>query len=79
MFARCPSTSARQSEGGYEWIDWMSEDESASIQIWWSDVHVLADCRNVPYEIVNRIIDVLAQFDCPVYDPQVDRRFDSAS
>ena len=60
---------------GWEWIDWVSEDDQSSIQLWWSDVHVYADCRNAEYEVVNRIIDVLADFGCPLYDPQVDKRF----
>ena len=42
----------------------------------WSDVHVYVDCRSVSYEIVNRIIEVLAGFGCPLYDPQDDKRFD---
>jgi hypothetical protein len=71
--------SVRESNGaGWEWIDWVSEDDQSSIQIWWSDLHVYADCRNAEYEVVNRIIDVLADFGCPLYDPQVDKRFDSS-
>jgi hypothetical protein len=71
--------SVRESNGaGWEWIDWVSEDDQSSIQIWWSDLHVYADCRNAEYEVVNRIIDVLADFGCPLYDPQVDKRFESS-
>jgi hypothetical protein len=65
--------------GGSEWIDWVSDDDQSSVQLWWSDVHVFADCRNASHEIVNRIISVLAGFGCPLYDPQVDNRFDSST
>lgn len=71
--------SVRESNGaGREWIDWVGEDDESSIQILWSDVHVYADCRNAEYEVVNRIIEVLADFGCPLYDPQVDKRFDTS-
>ena len=71
---------ARESNGrGLEWIDWVSDDDQSSVQIWWSDVHVYADCRHVPYEVANRIIGVLADFGCPLYDPQVDERFDKST
>ena len=72
--------SVRESNGeGLEWIDWSSEDDQSSVQIWWSDVHVCADCRNASYDVVNRIIGVLHGFGCPLYDPQVDERFDSSA
>ena len=72
--------SVRESNGrGLEWIDWISDDDQSSVQIWWSDVHVHADCRGVSYEVANRIIGVLDKFGCPLYDPQVDERFDAST
>ena len=29
--------------------------------------------------VANRIIDVMAEFDCPLFDPQTNERFDAAS
>ena len=72
--ARCAS----RTRAGWESIDWVDEDDQSSIQISWSDLHVHADCRQVSYEVANRIIGVLADFGCPLYDPQVDERFDSS-
>ena len=69
----------RESGGGSEWIYWLSEDQRSSVQIDWTDVHVFADCRYLEHDVANRIIELLARFGCPLYDPQVDKRFDSAS
>ena len=72
--------SVRESDpAGWETIDWVDEDDQSRIQISWSDLHVQVDCRQVSYDVVNRIIGVLADFGCPLYDPQVDERFDSTT
>jgi hypothetical protein len=74
-----PGSVRESNGGGLEWIDWVSEDDQSGVQIRWSDVHVFADCRQASYEVVNRIIAVLAGFGCPLYDPQVDKRFDPST
>ena len=79
LVAALPGSVRESNERGLEWIDWISNEDQSSVQIWWSDVHVHADCRNVSYEVANRIIGVLAGFGCPLYDPQVDKRFDSST
>ena len=76
LIAALPGSVRESNTSGLEWIDWDSDDGLSSIQISWSNVHVYADCRSVSYEIVNRIIEVLAGFGCPLYDPQEDERFD---
>ncbi len=77
LIAALPGSVRASLASGLEWIDWDSDDGLSSIQIWWSDVHVYVDCRSVSYEILNRIIEVLAGFGCPLYDPQEDKRFDA--
>ena len=77
LIAALPGSVRASLASGLEWIDWDSNDGLSSIQIWWSDVHVYVDCRSVSYEILNRIIEVLAGFGCPLYDPQEDKRFDA--
>ena len=60
-----------------EWIDWVSGDGTSSFQVQWSDEHVLVECRGVSNDIGNRIVDALDGFDCPLYDPQTNERFDA--
>jgi len=79
VVAALPGSVRESNPAGWETIDWVDEDDQWSMQISWSDLHVLADCRQVPYEVANRIIGVLADFGCPLYDPQVDKRFDAAT
>ena len=79
VVAALPGAVRESNPAGWETIDWVDEDDQWSMQISWSDLHVLADCRQVPYEVANRIIGVLADFGCPLYDPQVDKRFDAAT
>jgi len=79
VVAALPGSVRESDPAGWESIDWVNEDDQCSIQISWSDFHVQADCRQVPYDVVNRIIGVLAEFGCPLYDPQAGKRFDSAT
>lgn len=56
------------------------DDGPTSVEFSWSGVHVGAELRPAGLwssEVANRIIDVLADFDCPLYDPQTGERFDS--
>lgn len=58
-----------------EWFTWESTDQRLSYQVVWSDQHVLAELRPLSAEVANRIIDVLTEFDCPLFDPQTGERF----
>ena len=44
-----------------------------------SSQHVLVECRGVPDEDMNRVIDVASAHGCPLYDPQTNERFDAAT
>ena len=40
-----------------------------------SSQHVHFCCRQLKTTHCNAIIDLMAEFECPLYDPQVDKRF----
>jgi hypothetical protein len=46
-------------------------------EIYSSAQHVHFSCRQVPGEDMNVLVDIGAEFGCPLYDPQVDKRYDS--
>lgn len=48
-------------------------------ELYSSDQHVHFCCRHLSGDDMNAIIDVAAEFDCPLYDPQEDRRFDGVA
>ena len=79
LVAALPGSVRESNARGLEWIDWVNDDDQSSLQIWWSDAHVYVDCRGASYEVINRIIGLLAEFGCPLYDPQVDKRFESST
>lgn len=54
------------------------EGESAAFQLYTTSQFFRVDCYGVLEEEMNRIIDVLSEFGCPLYDPQVGQRFDGA-
>lgn len=45
-------------------------------ELYSSSQHVHFCCRQLSVDDVNAVIEIAAEFDCPLYDPQVDRRFD---
>lgn len=72
-------TAVREPNGpSSEWIDWTSEGGRASFQIEWSPTHVLAELRPLDNDVANALIDVMAGFRCPLFDPQTGERFDSS-
>jgi len=55
-------------------INW--EGKEGAFQVTWSERHVRVDCYNLTEGAMNRLVDIALEFDCPLYDPQVGRRFD---
>jgi len=55
-------------------LDWESKDRGA-FQVTWSPQHVRVDCYGMSGEEMNKLIDIAGDFDCPLYDPQIDTRF----
>lgn len=67
-----------------EFTDWEMEDSNidyenpkgkGSFQIYTTKQFVRFDCYRMKGEDMNRIIDVMYKYDCPLYDPQVPQRY----
>ncbi len=60
-------------------VFWSSDDGQHTIEFDWSAAHFMVEFRPFgtgSHDDLNRIIDVLAALECPLYDPQTDERFD---
>jgi hypothetical protein len=55
------------------------EEDGESFQLMISKQFVRVDCYNVKALNLNSIIDILRKYECPLYDPTIDVRFDSQS
>jgi hypothetical protein len=65
----------REPNGESDWIVWIAADQMSSFQITWSPVHVAVTLRPLSHDLANQMIDVLTRFDCPLYDPQTNKRY----
>ena len=45
-------------------------------ELYSSDQHVHFCCRQMSGDDMNALIDIAADFQCPLYDPQDDKRYD---
>lgn len=63
-------------------VEWENVDDSyftkgeAEIQLFVTEQFVRADCYSVTEKDMNKIIDTLLVYDCPLYDSLIDVRFD---
>lgn len=48
-------------------------------ELYSSPQHFHACCRQMSGDDMNILIEIAAEFDCPLYDPQEDRRFDGGA
>jgi len=51
--------------------------ERGMFELYTSHQHVHLVCRQMSGDDMNTLIEIASAFDCPLYDPQVDTRFDS--
>ncbi len=51
--------------------------DKGCFELMWTAQFVRADCREMGYEDMNAIIDVMHDFACPLYDPSLPQRFDT--
>lgn len=51
--------------------------EKGAFEIMMTPQFVRADCSGMDCEDMNRIIDVMHDFACPLYDPSLPQRFDT--
>lgn len=68
---------AMREDGEVEQVTWLSVNGRSSFSITWSPVHVLVTLRGVESEDGNRLVEIAASVDAPLYDPQTGERFDS--
>jgi hypothetical protein len=60
-------------EGGLTFWD---GGDAGMFELYHSPQHIHFCCRNLLAEQCNELIDIMAEFRCPLYDPQVNRRFE---
>lgn len=62
----------------YEKLDDTNYESSlGTFSIFTTEQSVLFDCGwSMHYTELNKIIDIMLEFDCPYYDPQIQTRFD---
>lgn len=56
--------------------DTWEADAAGAFQLYVMPQLICANCTGMAGEDMNKIIDVLLEFNCPLYDPQVGKRFD---
>lgn len=64
------------SNAPFHTFDW--EGPSGALQGCLTAQSFIVSAHGFPEEDMNRLIDVLREFDAPLYDPQVGERFDGA-
>jgi hypothetical protein len=57
-------------------IDFENPDGNGAFQIFTTKQFVRFDCYGMEGVDMNRIIDVMTKYECPLYDPQVTERYD---
>lgn len=57
-------------------FDFENPNGNGSFQISTTSQFVRFDCYRMNGEDMNRIIEVMNRYDCPLYDPQVSERYD---
>ena len=64
----------------YDKLDEYSfESEKGAFELSYTNQCILFDCSwDMPMNDLNTVIDIMAAFHCPFYDPQITKRFDSA-
>ena len=69
--------------GGCLWFDsWSSKDDGyfensdEAFQLMITKQFVRVDCYNLTEYNMNRIIDIMLKYECPLYDAAIDVRFD---
>lgn len=60
-------------------LNWESHSGRGSFQIFTTDQFFRVDCYGMDGEDMNKLIDIAIEFECPLYDPQVDKRYDNGT
>ena len=63
----------------WEQLDWQTwQSANGSFQIYVTPQLFRVDCYGMNGDDMNLFIDIGAEFGCPLYDPQVNQRFDGS-
>jgi len=57
-------------------LDYENPSGKGAFHISYTTQFVRFDCYGMEGEDMNRIIDIMNKYDCPLYDPQVPQRYD---
>lgn len=58
---------------------WKNNKGKGAFQIKTTPQSIQIDCYGTEGKVMNQLVDVLAEFNCPLYDPQVPERYDEMS
>ena len=58
---------------------WKNNKGKGAFQIKTTPQSIQIDCYGTEGKIMNQLVDALAEFNCPLYDPQVPERYDEMS
>ena len=56
--------------------DFWFENQSEAFEVYITKQFVRVDCHSMTEQNMNKIIDILLKYDCPLYDAAIDVRFD---
>ena len=56
--------------------DFCFENQNEAFQLYMTKQFVRVDCYSMTEKNINKIIDVLLKYECPLYDAAIDVRFD---
>jgi hypothetical protein len=57
---------------------WETADEERAFQVFTTPQFFRVDCYGLSDEEMTALIDIAAEFGCPLYDPQVGKRYDES-
>ncbi len=58
---------------------WKNTKGKGAFQIKTTPQSIQIDCYGTEGKTMNKLVDALAEFNCPLYDPQVPQRYDEMS
>lgn len=56
---------------------WKSKDDSGAFQLQITSQSVKVDCYGTNGKVMDKIVDIMDEFKCPLYDPQIPARYDA--
>jgi hypothetical protein len=58
---------------------WKNNDGKGAFQVITTPQSIKIDCYGTEGKTMNKLVDLLEEFKCPLYDPQVPERYDEMS